>query len=190
MWGEKYKLTRLDEDNNDVLYLHGNVYDVEPTTAGDRLAIAPDFNQVDLIAKLAEQFSPPYYLLYVLTVPRWDHEPGRYESPLFEAHETLYNFLKRYREYIETDGRFHLWVGTTDNSGLLVFDHHNIIFAYGPTDKYIRVLEQEGFKKQAFSIPVPHAHNFYPDNDQYEDGIFTDWKWDWMFFPLEEGDEY
>ena len=187
-WGEKYKLTGLDKDGNGVPHNFGNLYDIERTTSCDRLVIAPDSNQVDLLTKLTNHLTPSFYLLYVLLVSRLGYESGRYQSPLFETHEMVLAFLKKYQEYIETDGRFHLWVGTVNHSGTLVFDHHNVIFAYGQTDKYIKVLKQEGFRKHRICFPSPHTHNYYPDNDKYEDSITQEC--DWKHFPLMEGDGY
>jgi hypothetical protein len=97
-------------------------------------------------------------------------------------------FLKKFKEYFETDCRFHLWVGTADNSGTLVFDHHNVLIAYGQIDKYIHVLKQEGYRKHKFSLPAPHVHQYYPDNDKYEDSIIN--CCDWRHFPLADDDEY
>jgi len=187
-WGEKFKLAVFDKDGNHAHHSFGNLYDIEQTTNGDRLVIAPDDHQVDLIAKLTDQLTPPFYLLYVLLVSRLGYESGRYQSSLFETNEMLRAFLNQYREYIETDGRFHLWVGTLNQSGTLVFDHHNVIFAYGQTDKYVNVLKQEGSRKHKICIPSPHTHNYYPDNDKYEDIMSNDC--DWKHFPLEEGDDY
>jgi len=187
-WGEKYKLTAFDKDGNHPPHNFGNLYDIEQTTGCDRLVIASDFNQVDLITKLTSQLTPPFYVLYVLLVSRLGYESGRYQSPLFETHEMLFAFFKKYREYIETDCRFHLWIGTANNSGTLVFDRHNIIFAYGQTDKYIKILKQEGFRKHKICIPSPHTHNYYPDNDKYEESITQEC--DWKHFPLAEDDDY
>ena len=187
-WGEKFKLSGLDKHGNGIPHNFGNLYDIEQIPGSNRLVIAPDLNQVDLISKLANQLTPPFYVLYVLLVSRLGYESGRYQSPLFETNEMLCAFLQKYQEYIETDCRFHLWIGTANNSGTLVFDHHNVIFAYGQTDKYISVLKQEGFRKHKICIPSPHTHQYYPDNDKYEDSLSQECNW--IHFPLAEDDDY
>ena len=124
----------------------------------------------------------------MLVVSRLNNEYARYESPQIETKQELAKFLNEYREYFETDGRHHVWVGTFDNSGLLIYDQHNVIFAYGQFDKYIEILEREGFIEQKFSFPYPHCHNFYDDNDKFEKSILNHWEWE--LSPLGDNDEY
>jgi len=46
-----------------------------------------------------------------------------------------------------------------------VYDHHSIIFAYGPLSAFADVLKRWGFVEKDFSIPVPHAHAFRSELD-------------------------
>lgn len=116
------------------------------------------------------------------------NELGRYQSPLFESKEQLSNFLNEFKLYIETDARHHLWIGTVDNSGLLVYDQHNVIYAYGNIKEYQAILDRNGYRMQSFSFPVPHTHHYHPQNDTYEEKILN--SLDWSLFPLEDGDDY
>ena len=186
--GQKYKFAIPDAQHNDINYNYGNIYEIEQTTANKRLQIGPTGNQIDLILKLADILNPPYFILYVLVVSRLNNEYGRYESPQIETKQELAKFLNEYREYFETDGRHHVWVGTFDNSGLLIYDQHNVIFAYGQLDKYIEILEREWFIEQKFSFPYPHCHNFHDDNDKFEKSILNHWEWE--LSPLGDNDEY
>ncbi len=187
-WGNKYKFAIPDSEYNDINFDYGNIYEIEQTTVNNRLVIGPTGSQIDLILQLADNLNPPYFILYVLVARRLDNEYGRYESPTLDTKEELTEFLIEYKEYLETDGRHHIWIGTYDNSGLLIYDQHNVIFAYGQLDNFISILTLNGFKEQEFTFPAPHIHNFHDDNDIYEERILK--HWDWEISPLAENDEY
>lgn len=56
-------------------------------------------------------------------------------------------FLREFRAYFESDGRHHIWVSSLQASALqasatLVYDQHDVIYAYGPLESlqgYCRV---------------------------------------------------
>ena len=178
------KFTSYDSKGHEINHDYGKIYEAEES----RLTIAASTNQIELILKLVDTLKPPFYILYVLVISRLDNERGRYQSPLIESKEELTDFLLEYKKYFETDGRHHLWICTIDNSERLIYDQHNVIFAYGQTEKHIPILEREGFKEQGFSFPIPHAHAYNDSNDKFEESILN--YWDWSIFPLAEGDEY
>ena len=112
-----------------------NFWSVEPTTGPDRLVIAPAGDQVDVMRALCEEWPGDYFLLYVLLVPRLGtREPGRYQSPAPLSFERISEFCDRFRAFLQTDGRHHFWIGSCMESGLLVYDHHDVIYAYGDLD--------------------------------------------------------
>ncbi|CAH0998019.1 hypothetical protein EMA8858_04154 [Emticicia aquatica] len=187
-WKDGYKFTKMLADNSFVNNEYGKIFESEKTSLYQRLKIAADINQIDLMLKLCENMSPPYYILYVLVVPRYGHEQGRYQSRPIENIKELRLFLNRYKDYFETDGRHHVWIGTTQNSGLLIYDHHNVILAYGQLDSYIASLQKLGFQEMLFSFPVPHAHRYNTDNDMIEDQILQ--HWEWTIFPVTKEDTY
>ncbi|PSR52374.1 hypothetical protein AHMF7605_01960 [Adhaeribacter arboris] len=178
------KFTSYDSKGHEITHDYGKIYEVEHS----RLIIAASKNQIELILRLVDTLTPPFYILYVLVVSRLDNERGRYQSPLIETKEELKHFLLEYKLYFETDGRHHLWICTLDNSGRFIYDQHNLIFAYGQTEKYITLLDKEGFKEQNFSFPVPHAHAYNESNDRFEESILE--YWDWSVYPLADDDEY
>jgi hypothetical protein len=124
----------------------------------------------------------------VLVVSRLGNEAGRYQSPEFGTKQELQDFLLEFKEFFETDGRHRIWIGATNNSGLLVYDQHHVIFAYGPIDRFERILENRGFREQPFSFPAPHCHNYHEDNDQHEKNIMD--YCDWAIYPLDDNDLY
>jgi hypothetical protein len=184
IWGQKFKFTKSDNENNEYYFDYGNIFQSETNS----IKIGASNNQIDLILKLVDNLEPPYYVLYVLDLSRLDNELGRYQSPEFETRQELQQFLLEFKEFFETDGRHHIWIGTTNNSGLLVYDQHNVIFAYGPIDKYKLTLKNIGFKEQSFSFPIPHCHNYHDDNDKYEKSILD--YYDWVLYPLNDNDLY
>ena len=184
----KYKLTTLDALNNEVMHDYGSIYEIEETRNSERLKIGVSYNQVLLLINLLDNLEPPYFLLYVLVVSRTGKEPGRYQSPLLNTEEEVIDFLLDFREYFETDGRLHLWIGTLNNNGTVVFDQHNVVYAYGPLQDFKAALAKLNFKEKEFEFPAPHIHNFHDSNDVCEEAVLN--YWEWRLFPIEDNDEY
>ncbi|MHC4938667.1 MAG: hypothetical protein ACYTHK_06835 [Planctomycetota bacterium] len=169
-------------------HLYAHEFMEEPTTGPDRLVIGARGNHVDLLRQLADCLEPDYWLLYVLTVSSADRAPGRYQSPDLEA-VTMQSFLAEFTDFFEGDGRHSVWVGTQDHGGLLVYDRHDVIYAYGPLDTYREVLAVEGLREVlTLDIPGPHAHHY--NHECFagtEDELFR--RFDWQWFELQEGDD-
>jgi hypothetical protein len=166
-----------------------NVYALEQTTGPPRLIIGPAGDHVEVLLSLAEVWGKDYYLLYVLLVPRQGkRKPGRYQSPGPLSFEQVAAFCRHFGPFLQGDGRHHLWVGSTVNAGLLIYDQHEWIWAYGDLSAYIRMLQSRGFKEGAVSLPAPHSHNYNSEFDAAEDDLAGYWKW--AHFPLQPDDEY
>ena len=176
------------ERGDHVPHDYGDVFFEQPCGDSTRLVIGPSKDQVELVTELAAEIDGPWYLLYVLLVPRLgNREAGRYQSQPFETHAELSAFLAAFRPFFEGDGRHHVWVGSVRNDGLLVYDQHNVIFAYGPVGRFRPVLEAHGFRESEFWFPAPHAHYFGPENDPEEERLMAEG--DWKHFPLQPGDD-
>jgi len=184
----KSKLTSFDNQENEILHDYGNIYEVERTNNAKRLKIGVSKNQISLLLKLIDGLTPPYFILYVLVVSRLKNEYGRYQSPLLESKLEVVNFLLDFKEYLETDARHHIWIGTVNKNGSLIFDQHNVIYAYGPIKAFKQTLKKLKFKEEEFSFPAPHCHHFHDSNDVFEEDILN--YWEWSLFPLENNDEY
>ncbi len=169
-------------------FSYGNIFQVEKTTGPDRLIIAPDKHQVDILLSLAQLWNRDYFLLYVLLVSRLGHFAGRYESAILLTFKETEHFCTTFKAFLETDGRHHFWIGSISNDSMLIYDQHNIIYAYGDLDRYIELLRQRGFKAGQVRIPAPHSHNFHAENDRFEDKIIE--YWEWKYLPLQPGDDY
>lgn len=179
---QKFKFTKSDNGNNEYHFDYGNIFQSENTS----IKIGPTNKHISLMLELVDYLEPPYYILYVLLVSRLGQEPGRYQSPLFETKQELQEFLLEFKEFFETDGRHHIWIGTINNSGLLVYDQHNVIYAYGPINQFKMTLKNHGFKEQSFSFPLPHCHHYHEDNDKIEKGVLE--YLDWVYFPLSDNE--
>jgi hypothetical protein len=79
-----------------------------------------------------------------------------------------------------------LWVG--DESGnLLVWDRHDILFAYGQLPEFETALRRQGYSKGVVAIPSPHRHSYDSRFDDDEHQLLTDIPW--HLVPLQPDDE-
>jgi hypothetical protein len=172
---------------NSTPYTYPNIWSIETTTGPDRLVIAPSSDQVGLMIELANTLPEPFGILYVLLVSRCDNTEGRYQAPYQCDREEMESFLKQFRDYFELDGRHHIWVTSLPASATLVYDNHNVIYAYGPLEEYKRILSRRGLRKDSVRFPVPHTHNYNAEFDDEEKRILG--FWEWQRFPLMQEDD-
>jgi hypothetical protein len=166
-------------------FTHPDVWEKEVYPGWRRLVIGAREQEIGLILELCRGMRGPFAVLFVLLVPRAGHAAGRYESAPV-PYEDLELFLYTFQEFLEQDGRHHVWVIATSDEGRLVFDHHNVVFAYGDLDAYEAVLRQRGFRESKLPTPAPHGHNYHAAFDASESEILSYWRW--IRHPLEEGD--
>ena len=183
------KFCRL-HNGQEFSHKYGNLFFRQPCGKTERLVIGPDSNHVDLLIELSGKLKGhPWYILYVLLIPRRNNRPpGRYASPPLDTHEKLSAVLYDFKAFFETDGRHHIWIGSGADDGLLIYDQHNVIFAYGPMDSFENILNTYGFKRQDFWFPSPHAHSYLSTNDAEEERLMAQMHWE--YFPLQESDEW
>jgi hypothetical protein len=183
-----YKFGYFPRPDAEMPFEYSDVWCRGKTNGPDRLVIAASKSQIDRMVELCGLMPEPYFVLYVLVVPRSDSSPGRYQSPDPLSRADLSVFANRFREYFECDGRHDLWIGAPDNSFLLVYDRHNVIYAYGPLDVFEKRLRLRGMKEVADVVfPSPHAHEYNSKFDADEASILE--YMSWKFSPLQEGDE-
>jgi hypothetical protein len=178
------------ENEEHIPHEYGDLYFEQPCGDGSRLVIGPSHGHVNLLAELSGELrGNPWFVLYVLLVPRQgNREPGRYQSEPFESHAALASILQIFRAFFEGDGRHHVWVGSVANDGLLVYDQHDVIFAYGPLDRFRASLRSHGLRESEFWFPSPHVHAYMPENDAEEERLTAEVEWE--RFPLQPGDEW
>jgi hypothetical protein len=170
------KFCHVDANGNYVPHDYGNSFFVQPCGNTQRLVIGPSTGQVRLLERLAEELGdPPFYVLYVLLQSHAGNKLGRYQSPPLQSSAILSQFLQTFSEFLEHDGRHHLWV--SNGADVLVYDQHNVIFAYGALDKFQKVLEAEGYTNREFWFPAPHTHAFPPANAELEKQLLAHFLW-------------
>ena len=155
-------------------------------TANGRLAIAVSDHACELLADLADCLGSGFYLLYVHVVPRGTELPGRYQSPLLQRAE-LRSVLAENTALFEQDGRHNVWIGAADGSGFLVYDRHDLVYAYGPLPAFEQVLLRRGFTSGTFSLDVIHSHHYHGAFDDAVRALLG--RWDWHRTELRPQDE-
>jgi len=183
------KLTSLRDGNEFVDHDYGDIFFRQPMSTGERLVIGPSREHVKIMLSLAQSWpTQEFYVLYVLLASHSGADTGRYESPLLESFKELDAFFHTYKSFFESDGRHHIWIGSATNEGLIIFDQHNVIFAYGDLTRYEHTLIDYGLSQHEFWFPSPHGHGFPPANVHLEEKVLRHFSW--RYSPLQDGDEY
>lgn len=178
----------LEDKDQDKEFFYKNTYCIERFPNHERIKVAPRINQVDLILDFLKNFESPYMCLYVLLVSRVGNDLGRYQCSYPLSYSELSEFLAKYKDYFETDGRHHIWFGSAKTKQLLIYDQHNVIFIYDDISTTTKNLNEKGFVEEKVEFPVPHTHMYNFQNDVYETEIMK--YWEWRKFPLEEQDAW
>ncbi len=181
------ELFKFGELNGQVEWVWDDVYQREVYPNFERLLIGCKSKEIPLILDLCKSLDGPFGILYVLIVSRLGNLPGRYQSPDALSFNDLELFLYEYQEYFEQDGRHHLWVSSINSADQFIYDKHNFIYAYGNLEKHIECLTKNNFVEGKIEIPKPHCHHYHNQFDNEESHILK--KWDWIHYPLEDGDD-
>jgi hypothetical protein len=151
-----------------------------------RLLIASRRTRAHPLQLLAAHLKGPFGILYVLHTPRGDAKPGRYESPLLSRAE-LDAFLAEHHDFFSRDSRHDIWLHDTDSGGMLVWDRHDIIHAYGPLEDFKRALRKSGYEPGKVEIPDPHQHHYHAAFDGAQAKVLK--AFEWHATPLKPEDE-
>src|SRR5580704_14661231 len=142
--------------NEECRYEYPDIFAIEKTSGPTRLVIAPSANHVSILVDLLRVMSEPFGILYVLVVARGGNEAGRYQIANPVSREQAEEFLKRFTDYFENDGRHNIWVASVSGSDQLVYDRHNVIYAYGPLLEFENVLLGRGLASvESVRFPSP-----------------------------------
>jgi hypothetical protein len=182
-----YKLGTPEPEDREWTY--SDVWATEDTTGGgSRLVIAPSQGQTGLLATLLKDMTGPFWVLYVLVIPRGRGEPGRYQSPEPQTECTVETFLNEFSGFLEKDGRHNVWIASESSSEMLIYDRHNVIYAYGPLTSWRLALAAKGFNEVPdIRFPSPHSNHYYQSLDFDEERLLN--YWDWHLTPLKTSDE-
>ena len=167
-------------------FRYSNTFQIDRTTGPDRLRIGAEDAHLSWLWKLALPLSAPFFVLYVLHTSRCGNQLGRYESPAV-AFDQVNAFMAEFGEFLTDDGRHDLWLHSPDSDATLVWDRHDLIYAYGPLEQFRAVLK-EGFQQaEVDDLPFPHVHRYHAEYDEAERKILQHFQW--SHSPLLEGDK-
>jgi hypothetical protein len=173
--------------DKDRKYEYQDVFAIEKTSRLERLVIAPSANQVSLMLELLRVMPEPYGILYVLVTPRSAAQPGRYQAADFKSRNDAEVFLSRFKDFFENDGRHHIWIASPPTPDTLVYDRHNVIYAYGRLPEFERVVLNRGLSKvEDVKFPSPHTHHYNEAFDRDEEVLLR--YWPWLHSPLRDND--
>jgi hypothetical protein len=184
---EPFKIGTHERGSGIVEFHYDDVWQRQSTSSPERLLIAPANDHIGILLRLIREMPPPYWVLYVLLVPHSGAEAGRYQLDNEFDSGQIKAFLEDFREFFEGDARHNLWVGSRADSSLLVYDQHDVIYAYGPIDQFAAILTAQGLRQSDVAMPFPHTHHFRSTLDHCEQRLLREFDWQW--FPLEEEDD-
>jgi len=174
----------ISQNKKNLKYHYNNLFRKELHPDWSRVTIAPKEEQVALMLEISKNWPGPYGILYVLKVPRRDHQAARYQSPELCSFDELERFACTFQEYFEGDGRHHIWFADIASDCQLVYDNHDLIYSYGNDDEVVSFLKAKGFEGGDPTIPSPHVHCYNEEFDSKEDEIMK--YFEWIEFPLQE----
>ena len=146
---------------------YSKVYAHEKITSAPRLRLAASRDGTRLLRDLTQPLAEPFMLLYVLVVPRGGSEFGRYQSGELSRAE-LEVLFQQFGHFWDSDGWHNVWVRSSDD-GMLVYDRHNIIYAYGPLERFESALAELGYAiTSSLSLDFVHQHSYHQEFDDLE----------------------
>ena len=141
-----------------------------------RLAAGVPSGDSDVFRRLLACMREPLYLLYVLHTPRGEGAPGRYQSPALGEHEVL-SFLAEFAGLLGSDARHDVWAHSPEGNATLVWERHNVIYAYGPVERFESALIQLGFGAGNIDIDFPHQHHYRAEYDELARAVLAHFNW-------------
>lgn len=182
-----HKLSYQQSGKGWVPHSYAPIFTTETTSAEtQRLVAGVPGGDVSVMLKLIECLTPPFLVLYVLHTPRGEGDPGRYQSPPIEPGE-LQTFISRFSSYFAGDARFDIWIHSSTAKGTLIWDRHNLIYGYGPIERFNRSLSGIGFSEGKPNVPEPHMHHYRQELDAEATAMLS--AFSWQYSPLHPEDE-
>ena len=169
-----HKLSALK--NNSDWYEHSSAPVYEYAPGASRIVAALPSGSSEYFQKIVSSLAPPYMLLYVLHTPRGEATSGRYQSPELTS-EDFQEFITKFGSYLSSDSRFDIWARSSNDGATIVWDRHNLLYAYGPLEKLHNELTSLGFTSGSASIPSPHTHNYHQALDHSAKELLSHLQW-------------
>jgi hypothetical protein len=70
-------------------------------------------------------------------------------------------------------------VHSVGEGATLVYDRHELIYGYGPLEKFERVVRGRGMREGRPGIAAPHSHLYHAEHDEDEERVMGYWEWKW-----------
>lgn len=185
----KTHMYKLSHQAGDVWVEHSHpaTFKTETMSGGsERLVAGAPAGDPTTFQRLVESIEPPYFVLYVLHTPRGEGDAGRYQSPSLSLSE-VQSFLTQYSAFLAGDSRFDLWVHSPSENATVIWDRHNLVYAYGPVERYASTLRGLGFQEGAPNVSFPHQHHYRSEFDSDAAGVLK--TFEWRYSALQPEDE-
>ena len=169
-----HKLSAL-QDGEWYDYSSTPVYEYSP--GANRIVAALPSGTSEYFQKVVSSLAPPYVLLYVLHTSRGESAQGRYQSPDLSANE-FEAFITKFGQYLSLDSRFDIWARSPNDEATIVWDRHNLLYAYGPLERLLKEFTNLGFTAGYASIPSPHTHNYHQAFDSSARELLSHLQWE------------
>lgn len=166
----------IRKNQNTEAYQYANEYSVEKNINYERVIMGLTGEQIAAFLELTALLPEPFYLLYVLHMPRANNEPGRYQSKGMTYAEVAAIF-KRYKDFLENDGRHDIWIHAPATNTTIVYDRHNCLYGYALTELQIQHIKKKLRLVERVSIPLPHVHNYQAKYDNEENTLIRAFEW-------------
>jgi len=154
------------EHDNPTEFVYPNEYALQQTSGPIRIIISSATNQMKLASDLIIRSDSYFGILYILAVPRGKHKAARYQLADRLSKNDAVKFLEKYNEYFVNDGRHQIWIADTENNDFIVYDQHNVLYAYGNISEYEKILGIKRYQNTTkIEFPVPHVHCYNPEYD-------------------------
>lgn len=159
-------------DGENVAHLFPNQFFAET----DRLIIGTCDSRTELILDLVEPLAEKFVLGYEVRIERGISPLGTYRSdPL--TFGDLKSVAAEFRKLFEQDARHHTFVFPQETVAMVVYDEHDLVFAYGDLADYRKRLLEKGFEESYFELPFPHIHSYLDEMDEVESRLLNSRKW-------------
>lgn len=168
-----HKLSRLQGgDHNE--HSHAATFKRED----HRIVVGVPKGDPEVFTRLLATTEPPYFLLYVLHTPRGEDKAGQYQSPSLTRSQ-VQDFIGRFKQFLSQDARFDFWAHSPGQNATIVWDRHNLLYAYGPLEEYLRELRALGFSAGAPSVLETHVHHYHSELDAQARDLLSAMEWVW-----------
>jgi hypothetical protein len=174
------KLLVLDR-NKPVPKIWGRGYELQEFRWGRRIRCSTDGDRVEFLRSLLDRYPGPFAITYVLEDKhRTSYREGRYRSPSLTRQQVDF-FLEKFSDFIQNDGRHHIYVSCSTSGGAVIYDQHDFFFVYGSLDQHMLRLRSEGFRPTAYDLRE-HAHAIKGDSAALDELLRF---WPWAYSPPE-----